>query len=226
MEFSCSHPKEFGYIHPNKPLPVPKDGVWYWHIHNFPETMDKYKVILAFEKAFNKYQRVFDCTAPLDVSISLQSTSDKDRADINISFGSGRHTLFRQNNVNVSCPKNFDGKEGVLAHAWSLISDKPFGGAMHFDSSEDWSDMFSDDSTNLLTTVLHELGHVFDFDHSEERLAVMTKYYSGPRTEFHRDDIEAIQGKIGELKRYIKNDGRNYVENTNWLKRFISRVFS
>ena len=48
----------------------------------------------------------------------------------------------------------FDGKGGTLAHAFFPI----YGGDVHFDDDENWTDNFNV-GTNLLMTASHELGH-------------------------------------------------------------------
>jgi hypothetical protein len=48
------------------------------------------------------------------------------------------------------------------------------------------------DSTNLLTTLIHELGHTMGLDHSDEVQAVMAPNLQDPYLGLHNDDIEGI----------------------------------
>ena len=89
---------------------------------------------------------------------------------------------------------DFDGRGGTLAHAFFPI----YGGDVHFDDDEDWSDNF-DRGTNLLMTASHELGHSLGLAHSNVRGSVMSPFYTPYKNglKLHKDDIEGIQSLYG-----------------------------
>ena len=90
---------------------------------------------------------------------------------------------------------DFDGKGGTLAHAFFPI----YGGDVHFDDDEDWTDNFNS-GTNLLMTASHELGHSLGLAHSDVRGSVMSPFYTPYKNglKLHSDDISAIQSLYGE----------------------------
>ena len=97
---------------------------------------------------------------------------------------------------------DFDGRGGTLAHAFFPI----FGGDVHFDDDENWTDNFNS-GTNLLMTASHELGHSLGLAHSDVRGSVMSPFYTPYKNglKLHNDDIEAIQSLYGKqkIKRYL-----------------------
>lgn len=46
------------------------NGMIHWHIVNFTPDMDKFKVILAFEKCFQQWQMAFDMMEPIGRAIT------------------------------------------------------------------------------------------------------------------------------------------------------------
>lgn len=92
---------------------------------------------------------------------------------------------------------DFDGRGGTLAHAFFPI----YGGDVHFDDDEDWTDNFNS-GTNLLMTATHELGHSLGLAHSDERGSVMSPFYTPYRNglKLSRDDIDGVQALYGKQK--------------------------
>lgn len=88
----------------------------------------------------------------------------------------------------------FDGKGGVLAHAFFPDS----GGDAHFDDDESWTDGINS-GTNLLQVTTHELGHSLGLGHSSESGAVMAPFYNGynPSFRLSQDDINGIRYLYG-----------------------------
>ena len=88
----------------------------------------------------------------------------------------------------------FDGPGGTLAHAYF----PQFGGDIHVDDTEFWS-IDSYKGTNLLQTMVHELGHSLGLSHSDVREAVMAPFYRGwdPFLKLDQDDRRAIQALYG-----------------------------
>jgi len=88
----------------------------------------------------------------------------------------------------------FDGPGGTLAHAYF----PQFGGDIHVDDTEYWS-INSYKGTNLLQTMVHELGHSLGLSHSDVRDAIMAPFYRGwdPFMKLSSDDVRAIQSLYG-----------------------------
>ena len=91
----------------------------------------------------------------------------------------------------------FDGKGGVLAHAFF----PQFGGTAHFDDTEDWS-VTEYVGNQLLNTLTHEFGHSLGLRHSKERNSIMAPFYKGwdPALKLEEDDIKGIQAIYGRNK--------------------------
>ena len=90
-----------------------------------------------------------------------------------------------------------DGPGGTLAHAYF----PQFGGDIHVDDSEYWS-VQSYKGTNLLQTMVHELGHSLGLSHSDKREAIMAPFYRGyiPGLRLTRDDVKAVEALYGHHK--------------------------
>ena len=106
-------------------------------------------------------------------------------ADINISFEVRRHTR--------NPPfYDFDGKGGVLAHAFF-----PESGVVHFDDDENFV-LNSPDGTELYIVAAHEFGHTLGISHSNIQAALMAPYYRYSKNlKLHEDDIRAVQALYG-----------------------------
>lgn len=91
----------------------------------------------------------------------------------------------------------FDGAGGTLAHAYF----PQYGGDVHVDDSEYWT-IESFKGTNLLQTMVHELGHSLGLSHSDVRDSIMAPFYRGwePNLRLSKDDEQAIQAIYGESK--------------------------
>jgi len=89
----------------------------------------------------------------------------------------------------------FDGPGGTLAHAYF----PQYGGDVHVDDTEYWS-IDSYRGTNLLQTMVHELGHSLGLSHSDVRDAIMAPFYRGwdPFLKLSADDKRAIQSLYGQ----------------------------
>merc|ERR1719295_1797669 len=91
----------------------------------------------------------------------------------------------------------FDGPGGTLAHAYF----PQYGGDIHVDDTEYWT-ISSYRGTNLLQTMVHELGHSLGLSHSDKREAVMAPFYRGwdPHLKLSNDDVKAIQSLYGRKR--------------------------
>ncbi|XP_060081237.1 matrix metalloproteinase-19-like [Ylistrum balloti] len=123
-----------------------------------------------------------------DVS-PLQFRETSGTPDIEIKFESGNHGDGRAN--------SFDGRGGVLAHAF-FPGNGYLDGDTHFDEGERWV-YHSNSGTELETVAAHEFGHALGLGHSSNPSALMAPYYRGyiPGLRLHDDDIRGVQSLYG-----------------------------
>lgn len=195
---SLSKPAEFALL--NWKMIEPDNGVIRWHIVNFTPDMDKYKVILAFTKVFEEFQIAFDKIPPVGRYISLETTDNFYDAHI--------HYFFVDPYVSEQKFLISDGSEYVLTTNWPFI-DGP-GGVLahrppnlhqiHFDEAEPWVEINKPGGIKLRATALHETGHIFDLDHSENKDSVMAPYYDEVKTQLTNDDFMGLSDRWSEKK--------------------------
>ena len=97
-------------------------------------------------------------------------------SDICVSFQSRNHSdIFM-----------FDGKGGVLAHAF-FPGNGYLSGDVHLDIEENWNTHF------LLSVIIHEIGHSLGIKHSSSFNSVMHRIYKPLKTkDIYTDDKNAI----------------------------------
>ena len=111
-----------------------------------------------------------------------------------LSFGSRTHAGIPGEPTDSA---TFDGKNGVLAHAYF-----PSNGRIHFDEDEKWS--FSGktggwwlwtytDSQSMVWVATHEIGHALGLGHSNVGGTVMWPTASLGNPSLHSDDIAGIR---------------------------------
>ncbi|KAK2828866.1 hypothetical protein Q5P01_019900 [Channa striata] len=117
--------------------------------------------------------------------INFRKRSRKE-ADIVIAFHDGDH----------KDGSPFDGKGGILAHAF--LPGSGIGGDVHFDADEDWSP--NSTGFNLFAVAVHEFGHALGLPHSSDPGAVMFPVYNfGPNYELQLSyrDVKDVQHLYG-----------------------------
>lgn len=186
-QLRCTHaPSELGTVAKSDAITPTRDGKILWHIDEnyITNDLEKYKVILAFEKTFKRWQEYFS-------PIQLESTGDRSKAAIAIHF---------MENGNPALPSPFNGS--TLAYAY--LSDGPSLGLasdMYFNDAYQWSEMHRANQINLFKVAVHEVGHAFGLEHSTDRKDIMyPTYQPNDNVVITRDTAEAVEFLYGEYK--------------------------
>ncbi|XP_018364054.1 PREDICTED: matrix metalloproteinase-14-like [Trachymyrmex cornetzi] len=126
--------------------------------------------------------------------------------NILISYRSGTHTYVdRKRNAEI-CPSSFDGRGGVLAHAFYSSHDPNYTTEIHVDNAEAWhiylDGKISFNSERLLHTLTHEIGHSLGLMHSSREDSAMFAFAKNTNTtvKLNLEDILAIQHLYGSNK--------------------------
>lgn len=208
----CSYnlrPANYSYLN-WKMVEPNEDGTIYWHIVNFTPDQPKHKTLYAFNKAFEIWQEAFDKVPPVGRYIKLKPTSDFHEAHVRIFFmntgvRTQKYTISDGSTYELVNNWPFDGEQGVLAHR------PPNKHELHFDEAEQWSDIHKFEKqggkwrlfVNLMAVVLHELGHIWDLNHSAIPKALMYGAYRGDVTSLHADDLNGFIRKWAPVKARI-----------------------
>lgn len=173
-----------------------------WHLDEtyLPSTMDKYKVILAFQKTFQIIQTEFN-------PIIFESTSEVKEAPIIIKFAS---------NELKNMPEQFD--EGVLAYAYGNFSNFAHASDLFINLAYQWDEMHKPDKINLVKVAVHELMHALGFDHSDIQSDILFwQYQENDEINFSEDTKKKIREfykLTGPISKDAKSALKNWVNNS------------
>eukprot|EP00794_Sanderia_malayensis_P004808 gene4808-5438_t len=175
-----------------------------WRLTNYSPYLRAFHTLLLLKNAFNTWSRQTNL---------MFKRIDHGKADIMIQFGAESHLVSEY----LYCSMQFDGRGGIIAHAFYPTSDYEFGGDIHFDASE----IFSFDGkygVNFAATALHEIGHSLGLMHSHTKQSVMNTEYildvKGSTIPLQPDDIIAIRSLYGMpyLKQQISHRSSQIVK--------------
>lgn len=160
---------------------IPKDGVFYWHLVNFTQDMDKFRVIHAFELVFKEHLQ------PHFGSLMFKSTSDPNEAHFKI--------MFAQNGDNW-LPEPFD--LHTLAYAYFPGTSRT--GESYFNDAYKWAMMNKSGDWNLVKVAVHEFLHNLNLNHSDDPKDILY-YLNMPENviRFTQDTIDGIHAIYGDL---------------------------
>lgn len=131
----------------------PKNWIIHWHIVNFTDDQEKYKTILALEKAFAFWWREL-------YPIQFKSTQDATEAQILIHFAQDFEKYWKSNDV--------------LAFGQFPVN----GNMIVFNDKKTWWDMWKPWQYELLNTATHEIGHSLWLYHTKDKNDIMyTPFY-------------------------------------------------
>lgn len=200
----CNLGSRLATIKGAKPIPV-IDNKIKWHIDEskFPLGIEKYKVILSFEKSFEILSNEF---AP----IHFESTDKATDAPILIRF---------RDNSDTDIPEQFG--KNILAYAFGNYDNFSYSSDIFFNINVRWWDMHKPDYFSLKKVCVHECLHALGFDHSDDIKDIMYwQYQLNDEINFTNDTKQSIRKLYPAAQ---KTDLRNYVLEAKILNYINSR---
>lgn len=203
MKYGCELlPKPFKATHKRDAI-IPVNGVIHWHIANYTPDMDEANILQSVNKGFQAWQLYF-------YPITFVPTSDKSKAPIIINFAK---------NGDPKLPIPFEPE--TLAYAF-FPQGKSLGihADIYFNDDISWADLHSSSRTSLFKVFVHELGHAFGIDHSDDIKDILYPIYQPNNTVIITKDTQnAINYLYGDHKRKIKQ-----IESDNLIPSIEERV--
>lgn len=197
---SCVKPKNLATL--NGCVPVdPVNGIIKWHLDEsiLPATIDKYQLLMAFQKSFEILSEPF-------LPIRFESTKVMAEAPIVIKFRSGNEP---------DIPSGFS--PGVLAYAFGNMQNFIYSSDVFFNIGHMWADMHKPGYFDLKKVCVHETLHALGFDHSDDIKDIMYwQYQSNDEINFTDDTRAAIKRFYGLQMPYdtrLVKDWLNTINN-------------
>ncbi len=182
-----------------------------WHLDEtyLPKSMDKYKVILSFQKTFQIIQSQFG-------EIVFESTGEAKEAPIIIKFAS---------NELKNMPEPFE--DGVLAYAYANFANFSHAADLFINLAYQWDEMHKPDAINLVKVAVHELLHALGFDHSDIQSDILFwQYQENDEINFSEDTKKKIREfyKLAEpVSKDIKFALKNWVNTSDGYVKISER---
>lgn len=179
-----------------------------WRVNNRAKFIAYDEVVEIAKMAFDKWQKYLN----IKFQQVLINASSKTTVDIDISFVREYH----------GDNHPFDGRGGVIAHAYYPLDNKGISGDIHLDDDEifignnEISNLTAaeiNDSRKLIWVFMHEIGHVLGLEHSKVHNSIMYPWY--PKYTFNNaydlsnDDISGIQSIYGPVE---NNDSKGIIK--------------
>ncbi|XP_049800135.1 macrophage metalloelastase-like [Schistocerca nitens] len=126
---------------------------------------------------------------------------EEDSSNYDITISNKRRLHRKESSGQHCCPKRFDGKSGVLAHANYPNSNNDVV-EIHMDQDEDW--YFDIDTNtpkekiNFYAVLVHEIGHTLGIAHSNQNTSIMYPFYNSSNIELSKDNILVVQSLYGK----------------------------
>ncbi|XP_066927725.1 macrophage metalloelastase-like [Clytia hemisphaerica] len=151
-----------------------------WSVKNGGQQITKAKVVHIITKAFKLWSSACD----------IRFKQVRNNPDIEISFQSRGH----------GDGNYFDGRGGILAHAFYPQSGKQGSetlvGDIHFDNAEQFEAQSKEGRNYFVWLATHEIGHSLGLRHSQIKGSVMFPWYDKQKhkmVKLHKSDIRALR---------------------------------
>ena len=192
---------------------TPINGKIYWHVdENFlSPDLEKYKIIFAIQKSFNKWQPY--------VNPVFESSSNPSNSAIIFKF---------MEDGNPALPFPFD--ENTLAYAF-FPNGQSLGveSDIYVNDAYNWSEMHTPSSFNLFKVIVHEIGHSLGLDHSENIEDILYPSYQPDDNVVVTDDtiegIERLYGAKLQVDSNLNIDCDELLKSIFSTKRLLGRLY-
>lgn len=187
-----------------------KNGVLFYHVANWSKDSTKYEQIMTFKDLFQFYERE-------NFPIQYRSTSNPDEAYFKIYFVSESGKVFLEDGVTMF-DSPVDMGSDVLAVAFAPYGGK-WDGCMFINDRWYWNMKSSDKlKKDLLPTLIHELAHNYNIDHSSNPKSLMYKE--------ERDKQEWLLEESKLMFTIYASDRIDAVKNSHSAKLFVEYIRS